>query len=145
MPTLSLPQPGGPEGRLVDQVADVGAGKSDCAGGETFEIDVGRQGNLPHVNLEDGDAPALRGAIDRDMAIEPSGPEQGRIEHVGAVGGGEHDDRFVGAEAVHFAEDLIERLLAFVVAAAEPCAAMPADGVDLVDEQDRRGARLWPS
>ncbi len=48
-----------------------------------------------------------------------------------------------GAEAVHFAEDLVERLLALVVPAAEAGAALPADGVDFVDEHDRRAS--WPA
>ena len=48
------------------------------------------------------------------------GTQQGRIEHVGPVRGGHHDHRLGLREAVHLAEDLVERLLAFVVAAAEP-------------------------
>ena len=39
-----------------------------------------------------------------------------------------------GLKAVHLAEDLVERLLAFVGAAADAGAAHPADGVDFVDE-----------
>ena len=39
-------------------------------------------------------------------------------------------------EAVHLDQELVERLLPLVVAAAEPGAAMPADRVDLVDEDD---------
>ena len=46
-----------------------------------------------------------------------------------------HDDHFVGLEAIHLAEDLIERLLAFVRTAADAGAAHAADGVDFVDEQ----------
>ena len=42
------------------------------------------------------------------------------------------------AEAVHLDEQLVERLLAFVVAAAHACAALTADRVDLVDEDDAR-------
>ncbi len=64
------------------------------------------------------------------------GRKQRRIEHVGAIGGGQHDDGFGLAEAVHLAEDLIERLLALVVTAAQAGAADAADGVDFVDEQD---------
>ncbi len=45
-------------------------------------------------------------------------------------------------EAVHLDKELIERLLALVVATAETGAAMAADGVDLVDEDDARGALL---
>src|ERR1700687_4930246 len=46
-----------------------------------------------------------------------------RIEHVGPVGGGDQDDAFVRLEAVHLDEELVERLLALVVAAAEAGAA----------------------
>ena len=40
----------------------------------------------------------------------------------------EHDDRDVGLEAVHLREDLVERLLALVVAAAERGAGGAASG-----------------
>src|SRR5262249_57588576 len=42
----------------------------------------------------------------------------------------------------HLDEQLVERLLALVVAAAEPGAAVAPDGVDLVDEDDARGVLL---
>ena len=42
----------------------------------------------------------------------------------------------IGLEAVHFDQHLVQRLLAFVVAAAQAGAAVAADGVDLVDEDD---------
>ncbi len=41
-------------------------------------------------------------------------------------------------EPVHLDQDLVERLLPLVVAAAEPGAALAADRVDLVDEDDAR-------
>jgi hypothetical protein len=46
------------------------------------------------------------------------------------------DDAVVGLEAVHLDQQLVERLLALVVPAAEAGAAVTADGVDLVDEDD---------
>ena len=64
------------------------------------------------------------------------GPKQRRVENVGPVGRRQHDHALARREAVHLGQDLVERLLAFVVAAAQPRAADPADGVDLVDEQD---------
>jgi len=42
----------------------------------------------------------------------------------------------VRLEAVHLDQELVERLLALVVPAAEPRAAMASDGVDLVDEDN---------
>ena len=45
-------------------------------------------------------------------------------------------------EAVHLDQQLVEGLLALVVAAAHAGATVAADGVDLVDEDDRRGVLL---
>ena len=94
------------------------------------------------MDLEQLAATGERRPIDRDVAIEPPGRNSA---------GSSTSGRFVAAstitvvgraEAVHFAEDLIERLLAFIVPAAQARAALPADGVDFVDEQD--GRRGWP-
>ena len=71
-----------------------------------------------------------------DLAVETAGTQQRRVEHVGPVGGGDQDDAFIGLEAVHLDQQLVERLLALVVAAAEAGAAMAADRVDFVDEDD---------
>src|SRR5690606_14896376 len=60
----------------------------------------------------------------------------GRVEHVRAVGGGDDDHALAALEAVHLHQQLVEGLLALVVAAAEAGAAMAADRVDLVDEDD---------
>ena len=70
------------------------------------------------------------------LAVEAPGPQQRRVEHVRPVGRGDQDDAFIRLEAVHLDEQLIEGLLALVIAAAEAGAAMTADRVDLVDEDD---------
>src|SRR3546814_3650364 len=74
-----------------------------------------------------------------DLAVEAARTQQRRIEHVGPVRRGDDDDAFVGLEAVHFDEELVQRLLALVIAVAETGAAMAADRVDLVDEDDAGG------
>ena len=71
-----------------------------------------------------------------DLPVEAAGAQKRRVEHVGAVGRGDEDDALVRFEAVHLDEQLVQRLLALVVAAAEAGAAMAADRVDLVDEDD---------
>ena len=58
------------------------------------------------------------------------------IEHVGAVGRGDEDDALIRLEAVHLDEQLVQGLLALVIAAAETGAAMTADRIDFVDEDD---------
>ena len=57
-------------------------------------------------------------------------------------GGGHHDDAFVGGEAVHFHQQLVQGLFALVVTAAQARAAMAAHGVDLIDEHDAGAVAL---
>ena len=101
-----------------------------------MDVHVVGQRNLLGVDGEDALAALHVGTVDDDAAIEAAGPQQRRIEHVGTVGRRDEDDAFVRLEAVHLDEQLVERLLALVVAAAEAGAAMAADRVDLVDEDD---------
>ena len=92
-------------------------------------------------------ASALResGQRDRDLAVEPSGAEQGRVEDLGPVGGAEDDDPLRHIETVHLGQQLVEGLLALVVRhdGAGPAAAL-TNGVDLVDENDAGGALARP-
>jgi hypothetical protein len=57
-------------------------------------------------------------AVDHDLAIEATGSEQSRIEHVGTVGRRQEDHSLVRLETVHLHQKLVEGLLALVVAAA---------------------------
>src|SRR6185437_10026349 len=59
--------------------------------------------------------------------------------NVRTVGRRDDDDAFVALEPVHLHEELVQRLLALVVSAAEARATMAAYGVDLIDEDDARG------
>ncbi len=77
------------------------------------------------------------GRVDGDLAVEAARAQQRRVEDVGPVGGGDQDDVRLDVEAVHLDQQLVQRLLALVVAAAHAGAAVAADGVDLVDEDDR--------
>ena len=81
-------------------------------------------------------------AVDHDLPVEPARAQQRRVEDVGPVGRGDQDDAALDVEAVHLDQQLVEGLLALVVAAAQAGAAVAADGVDLVDEDDRRRVRL---
>ena len=121
---------------LVHQVGKVGAREARRATRQHARIDVRRQRHLAHVDLEDLLAAADVGVGHDDLAVEAARTQQRGIEHVGTVGGGDQDDAFVGLEAVHLDQQLVERLLALVVAAAQAGATMAADGVDFVDEHD---------
>jgi hypothetical protein len=128
---------GGQQGRLVDQVLQVGAGEAGRAAGDDLQSTFsGGQLGLLGVDVEDLLAAADIGQRHHHLAVEAAGPEQGRVEDVLAVGGGDDDHAVVGLEAVHLHQQLVEGLLALVVTAAQTGAAMAADRVDLVDEDD---------
>ena len=80
--------------------------------------------------------PSLVWRLDGDAAIEAARAQQRLVEHVRAVGRGQHDHALARRKAVHLGQDLVQRLLAFVVAAEGAAAASAADGVQLVDEDD---------
>ena len=88
------------------------------------------------MDSEDALAALHVGTVDDDAPVEPAGPQQRRVEHVGPVGGSHQDHAFVRLEPVHLDQQLVERLLALVVAAAEARAPMASDRVNLVDEYD---------
>ena len=133
---------GGEQRGLVEHVAQVGAGEAGRAAGDGRQIDVRRDRLALLVDLEDLQAALHVRTVDRDLPVEAARAQQRRVEDVRPVRGGDEDHAALDVEAVHLDEQLVERLLALVVTAAEAGAAVPADGVDLVDEDDRRGVRL---
>jgi len=141
-PDLSLAAADRVDGRLVHEVLERRSGEPRGAARDGLEVDPGRERLAAGVHLEDGGAAAEVGQVDDDAAVEAARAQQGAVEHVGAVGGGDADDARVALEAVHLREDLVERLLALVVAAGHAGAALPPHRVDLVDEDDARGVLL---
>ena len=71
-----------------------------------------------------------------DLTVEAARAQQRGIEHVRPVRRRNEDDALVRLETVHFDKELVQRLLAFVIAAAKTGAAMTADRIDFVDEDD---------
>ena len=86
--------------------------------------------------------PRTSGGGHHDLAVETTGAQQGRVQDIGPVGGGDENDTFVGLEAVHFDQQLVERLFALVMAAAKACAALAAHGVYFVDKDETGGVLL---
>ena len=128
---------------LVEHVGQVGAGEARaCA----WPRRTGRRrpaSGLPLACTLRMSIAALEvGRSTGDLPVEAAGAQQRRVEDVGAVGRGDEDDAALDVEAVHLDQQLVQGLLALVVAAAEAGAAVPADGVDLVDEDDGRGVGL---
>src|SRR5690606_26896807 len=117
---------------------EIGAREARCTTRDDGEVDLARQRRLAGVDLEDAFAALDVGCRDDDATVEAARPQQRRIEDIRAVGRGDQDDAFVGLEAVHLDQELIEGLLTLVVTTAEASATVATDGVDLVDEDNAR-------
>ncbi|CAM4039424.1 hypothetical protein NOMA109596_19235 [Nocardioides marinus] len=133
---------GGEQRGLVEHVGQVGAGEAGGPARDADQVDVGGDRLAARVDLEDLLAAGQVGGVDLDLAVEAARAQQRGVEHVGTVGGRDEDDPAAYVEAVHLDEQLVEGLLALVVAAAHAGAAVATDGVDLVDEDDRGGVLL---
>lgn len=56
--------------------------------------------------------------------------------HIRSVCGSEHNDACVALETIHLCEQLVDGLLAFVIAAAHASTSLPSDGINLIDEDN---------
>eukprot|EP00962_Isochrysis_galbana_P028323 scaffold8934_cov94-Isochrysis_galbana.AAC.2 len=126
------------ERRLVADVGDVGArearGQRRHLLGECFGVAV--ESDAGQVYPKDlGSSPDV-GQVHHDLPVEAARPEERRVEHVGAVGPGQHHHPGRRREPVELDEQLVERVLPLVVAAKAALATRAADGVDLVNEDE---------
>ena len=92
------------------------------------------------MNLQNRFSSANVGHIDVNLTVESSRSHKSGVENIGTVGRRDDDYSVVRLETVHLNEKLVERLLSFVVAAAESRASLTTDRVDFVDEHDARHA-----
>ena len=119
---------------LVNQIGQVGAGEARRAAGQHVQLDVIGQRLALGVNFQNAQPTAAIRAVHHHAPVKAARPQQGGVQHVGTVGGGEEDHAGIGVEPVHFHEELVEGLLALVVPAAQAGAALAAHGVDLIDK-----------
>jgi hypothetical protein len=132
---------GGEQRGLVHDVGQVRAGEPGGASREHPKVDGRVERDASDVHLQDLLAPLQVGLVDHHLAVEPSRPHERRVQDVGPVRRGHDDDALLGVEPVHLDQELVQRLLAFVVApepGAQRATAPLADRVDLVEEDQRR-------
>ena len=131
---LVLVQLGRLQGRLVDQIFQIRAGKARRAARQHFQVHVRIQGRALGVHFKNAAAAAQIRRGHHHLAVETAGPQQGRVQHVRTVGGRDEDDALIAFKTVHFHQQLVQGLLALVMAAAQPGAALAAHGVDFVNK-----------
>ena len=75
------------DGRLVDQIGEIGAGETRRQTGDLVEIDVFGKAHLGDMHLRISSRPRAIRAIDQHLTVEAPRPQQGRIKHFRAIGG----------------------------------------------------------
>ena len=130
------------QGALIDDVGQVGTRSAGRGAGNRGQVDRRLRLHALCMQLEDVLAASQVGQLNRNAAVKTTGAQQGRVKAVGAVGSGEDDDTLMVIEAVHLGQQLVERLLALVVAAKAAAIALLADGIDLIDKDNARGLFL---
>mmetsp|Transcript_11032 Transcript_11032/g.45799 ORF Transcript_11032/g.45799 Transcript_11032/m.45799 type:complete len:487 (+) Transcript_11032:53-1513(+) len=130
------------QGRFVQQIGQVGAREPAQVLRQLIEVDVGGEGLVARVHLQDLRAPGRSGLGDVDLAVEAPRAQKRGVEHVRAVRGAHEDHARFLAEAIHLGQQLVERLLTLLRAAALRLkllrGALAAQGVELVHEDDAR-------
>ena len=96
--------PDGHDGRLVDQIGQVGPREPGGGPGHRIEIDVVGQVLPLGVHGQDGRPFGLVGQGDLHLPVEAARAQEGRVEHLGPVGGGHDHHPGGGVEAVHLGQ-----------------------------------------
>src|SRR5262249_35564072 len=90
------------------------------------------------MNFQNGLTDADIGQINNDLPVKTSGDEQLSVMNIRPVRRCNYDDAFLRIKAVHFHNQRIQRLLAFIVSATEPVTSASAYCVDFVNEDEAR-------
>ena len=123
---------------FIQKILEVCARKSYGGARNDIQIDIRGQWFSLGMDLQDRLAALEIRIANRDLTVKPAGAQQRRVEDIRAVRRRNNDDALICAEAVHLNQQLVQRLLALIMPAAHAGAAMTADRVDLIDEDDRR-------
>ena len=125
------------ERRFVDDVCQLCTGCTGCHAGDGVIVDIVSGFDFLGVYLENRFSSGEIRQFYRNAAVKTARPRERRIQRFRTVCCCQNDDAVVSLKAVHFGEQLVERLFAFVIA-ADLSVALFADGVNLVDKDNAR-------
>src|SRR5699024_6534575 len=74
--------------------------------------------------------------IDRNLSIETSRTEKGRVQNVRTVLCSNNDDTFVDSKTIHLNEQLVEGLFSFIMTSTQSSTPLTSHGINLIDEYD---------
>ena len=127
---------GSQQGSLVDEVFQVSARKTSGALRDDFQGHIRGQRLILGVDFQDLLTALDIGQAHIDLTVKAAGTEQSLIQNISTVGSGHDDDAIVGLKAIHLHQQLVQGLLALVVAAAEAGTTLTAHRIDLINKDD---------
>ena len=129
---------GGEQRGLVKHIRQVRTRHARGALGQSIQVDVLGQRLVLRVHLQNlGTAREVRVGY-RNLAVETARAQKRGVQNVRTVRRSQQDHALATGEAIHLHQQLVQGLLALVVATPHAGAALAADGVDLVDKDDAR-------
>ena len=127
---------------FVHEIGQISAGKAGGQRRHLFQIYTLGQGDLLDMDLQDFQATCLVGTVHQHLTVEATGAKQGLIEDLRPVGGCKDDQPDRAVEAIHFGEQLVQRLLTLVVSTDRSSGtACATQSIQLINEDDRRRLR----
>ena len=130
---------GSPKGSLVADVGDVGTAESRRLFRKEIDIQFIACLDRAQVNLEYL-LPFLQvWQFDMDLAVEAPGTQECLVQNIGTVRGSQDDDAAVRTETVHLRQELVQRILPFVIGThIRILATGTSHGIYLVNKDDTR-------
>ncbi len=129
--------------RLIGHVGQVSAHKARCSSSDNFKIQVIGQFQVPGVDFKDFHPAVQIGFVHHDLPVKTPGAQKRFVQHIRSIGGRQYHHAFIGIKTVHLHQELIQCLLAFIMAAHHHgTAALAADGIQFVNKNNTR--RLGP-
>src|SRR6202044_860125 len=120
------------------QVGQIGAREAGRTTGDDGKVHVFRQWNFSRVYAENFLTPLDVRTSHDHTPIETAGTQQRGVEYVWTVRSGDKNHTFVGFKTIHFNQQGIQGLLAFVVPPAQACATVAPNRVNFIDEDNTR-------
>ena len=108
---------GGMQGGLVDEVGEIGTDEAWRLRRYHREIQARSQLHGADMHFQNFLPSFEVGTVENDLTIEAARPQQSGVQDFRPVGRRQDHDTFLGIEAVKLCEELVQGLLALVVAA----------------------------
>ena len=119
---------------LVDNVGELRTAGSGCCPRQSAIVDIVCHMHITCMNLQDSLTALKIRQLNRNTAIKTSRTQQRLVQRFRTVGSCQNNYTLAAVKAVHFAQQLIQSLLAFIIAAELAVITAFADGIDFIDK-----------